>query len=301
MDRIFLEDITTPGLYRVAVVDTDRIFSAQNPGTLATVFERSTTVSRREDDAQIFYAMSPSIDADNIFIDLEDSRRSYRLNKWSINVKDSDASNLFNAINPLDRDSRLELYARYHSVTPDETLTSTSKSLFSLVAFAEKQSWKTGVLQRCIDCLVSPPYRQQPKVYAVIDEQYRRLMRFKHETENNQLPNGDDSTLIMIIRRIVESLGLKHSRDTTIFHNIPDIIQDCIQSIKESTLIPILKQDESIKNILSEIFFLWCGSEIVDCEGGYKLEINSDLTEGLNYMQPLLERPDILYILEAPM
>jgi hypothetical protein len=301
MDRIFFEETTKPGLYRVAAVDKHRIFSAQNPGTLATVFECSSTDHEPSIDAQIFYAFSSSINGDDFFADLRDNHRTQRLNTWSINVKNADIANLFSAVSPLDRSGRLELYTKFHSITPSETITSTSMSLFSLVAFAEKQSWKTGILQRCIDRLVLPAFRNNSNVYAVIDEEYRRIMRFKIETESHESPTGSDSLLVIMIRRIINLLGLQHSRDTQIFTTIPDSIKQHLKFIRNPTMIPVLKESPSIKDTLSEILFLWCGSRIVDCDGGYKLQIDSNVTEGLSYMQQLLPRPKILSILETQM
>jgi hypothetical protein len=298
MDRFFIED-KTDDLYKIAVIDRERIFSAQNPGLLGTVFECSSFNPRREDDAQIFYAMAPSIDGLNLFIDMIDSYRSRKLNTWSIVTKNSDINNLFLAMEPLNRDHRCKLYATQHSITPTETVTATSNSLFSLVALAETQIWKTGILQRCIDCLVFLENRGRGEVYAVIDEEYRRLLRFKYETEYKGPLDTEDEIIIELVRKIIRCLGLKNSHDSTFFSEIPDEIDRYL--IILSTRFPILSQTGSIKDRLTSLLSLWSGANIKECEGGYTLEVESNVLEALNYMQPLLEHPDILEILETPM
>ena len=300
MDRIFIEEINA-NMYRLAAIDRHRIFSAQNPATLATVFECSNESPTRDDDAQIFYAMSPSIDGDNIFGDLLDNHHSHKLNTWSINVKDSNINNIFMAVAPLDHDSRIKLYSERHNITPKETVTSDSPSLFSLVAFANKQSWKTGILQRCLDCLVFSKYRKNAEVYSIIDEEYRRLMRFKLETEIIGIPNYPNAGLIIMIRSILELLGLRNSRDTSIFRDIPESVGAIVTTIRHLSMITILTDKGSLKDTLSEILFLWSGSKVINVENGYKLEIDPNVTKALSYMQPFLQRPKTLTILETHM
>lgn len=298
MDRIFVEQATND-TYNIAAIDKHRIFSAQNPGNLATVFKCSLTHPTPEDNAQIFYALAPSIEADNIFVDLKEPHRSHRLNKWNIGIKDRDINNLFQAVEPLKRSDRLQLYSIRHSVTPAESVTSSSPSLFSLVAFAEAQNWKTGILQRCIDSLVLPQYRNNAEVYSIIDEEYRKLMRFKYETEFNGIPPIINGVLISFIQRVVLSLGLKNSHDTTFFATIPDSIESYLKYLKKT--IPFYQIEGSLKDRLSSVFTLWSGSKIVDCEGGYKLEVDPNIIQGLNYLAPLLQRPTFLSILDTPM
>lgn len=298
MDRFFVEQIVDD-IHRIAVIDRHRIFSAENPGQLATVFECSLTNPTAEDNSQIFFAMAPSIGADNIFADFKESYRSCKLNSWSIVAKNRDINNIFQAVEPFKHSDRLELYSKRHSITPKETIISSSKSLFSLVAFAEKQDWKTGILQRCIDALVLPEYRNNPEVYSLIDEEYRRLLRFKYETEYEGTPDIINGVLVLFVRRLISLLGLKHSHDTTPFNDIPDSI-DCYLEYFSKT-IPFYKIQESRKDQISSILTLWTGATIVDCEGCYKLEIEHNVCKALRYMAPLLKRPTTLKILETPM
>lgn len=298
MDRIFVE-LITDNTHSIAVIDKHRIFSAENPGQLATVFQCSLTNPTSEDNAQIFYAMAPSIGADNIFADLKEPHRSCKLNSWSIVAKDRDITNLFQAVEPLKHSDRLDLYSKHHSITPDETVTSTSKSLFSLVAFSEKQNWKTGILQRCINSLVLPKHRNTPEVYSIIDEEYRKLLRFKYETEYEGTPDIVNGILVSFIRRIISILGLQHSHDTTTFYEISDSIDSYLEFFKKT--IPFYKIDGSRKDRLSSILSLWSGAKIIEIPGGYKLEIDPNVLQGLSYMAPLPQRPKTLTILETPM
>lgn len=298
MNLIFVEQIADD-THRIAVIDKHRIFSAENPGQLATVFECSLTKPTAEDNAQIFFAMAPSIGADNIFADLKEPHRSRKLNTWSIVAKNRDINNLFQAVEPLKHSDRLELYSKRYSITPEETITSTSKSLLSLVAFAEKQDWKTGILQRCVDALVLPEHRNNPEVYSVIDEEYRRLLRFKYETEYEGTPDITNGVLVSFVRRVISLFGLKHSHDTTLFAEIPDSIDSYLEEFKKT--IPFYKIEGSRKDRISSILTLWTGAAIVDCEGCYKLEIEPNVSQALRYMAPLLKRPTTLAILETPM
>lgn len=199
----------------------------------------------------------------------------------------------------MDHDTRLKLYSTRNSIAPSQSITSNSQSLFSLVAFAENQSWKTGILQRCIDFLVTNEFRQNASVYAIIDEQYQRLLRFKLETEVKGIPNCTCPGLVMVIRRIIELLGLRHSRDTSVFSNIPESIYEHIDMLKNLSMILTCKG--SIIYKLSEVLSLWCGTRVIKCEDGYRIEVDEDVTVVLAYMQPFLERPAKLAILEEPM
>ena len=295
MDRIFFEEEDNEVL-RVAAYDTQRVFQAENPGHLASVFECSLKDLTMQDNAQIFYAMAPSIGADDIFADLKSPYRSCKLNSWNITIKDKDVNNLFQAVEPMKHEDRVLLYSNRHSITPTETIISDSASLMSLVAFSQAQQWKTGILQRCIDALVLPNYRCKAEVYAIIDEEYRRLMRFKYETEFPGTPKFPNGVLIDFIRRIVSILGLKNSRDTTTFKEIPDVIDEYLEFFKK--VIPFHDIKAPRKERLSSIFTLWCGSKIVTSEGGFQLEIDSCVTQGLSYMSQLLEKPKKLAILE---
>lgn len=298
MDTVFVEE-HSGDTYRIAVIDRDRIFSAQNPGELATIFESSRANPSREDDAQIFYALASSIGAEDVFADLNETYRSHKLNTWSIGVKDRDVNNLFLAVKPIDRAQRLELYSQRHSITPIESVTSESDSLFTLVAFAEKQTWKTGILQRCVDCLVKQEHRGKPEVYSVIDEEYRRLMRFKLETEIDRSIDPGITARLLFIRRVVQLLGLKNTHDTTPFTTIPISVGDVLTILAK--MIPSHTRKETVKDQLSDILTLWSGASVKEVEGGFQLEVEPNILQGLEYMQPLLTRPEVLVVLDTPM
>ena len=298
MDTSFIEEIKDD-VYRIAVIDRHRIFSASNPGTLATIYECSLTNPTAKDDAEIFHALAPAIGADDFLVDLIENYRSQKLNSWSIATLNSDVDNIFLAVEPLTRSHRLELYSTRYSITPDNGITSTSHSLFSLVAFSDQQKWKTGILQECIDRLVKLEYRRNPRVYSVIDEQYRRLLRFKIETEATSIENDDIRIRTLFIRRLISLLGLKNSHDTTTFTTIPDAVTDVLHSLIK--LFPTLCSDDTLINRLSHILTKWSGAAVVQFDRGYRLHVDATVTEGLTYMQPLLLRPSTLIILDAPM
>ncbi|MCJ7637527.1 MAG: hypothetical protein MUO21_08570 [Nitrososphaeraceae archaeon] len=290
MDRIFFEQIDDS--YQIAAVDRQRIFHANNPGELATIFTTSLTHPSAEDDAQIFYALAPSIDADDLFCDLYVGHRTFKLNYWSIN------SNL----EPLTFDQRVELYQTQYSITPNDLDNPISNSLFSLVAASNQQTWKTGILQRCIDRLVKYEYRSNPIVYGCIDYNYRRIMRFKLETSSVNFDNcvyHDDRTLLLFIRRIIKILGLKHSHDPTVFKIIPDSIVGYLTII--NNLLNKYKIEGSVENQLSTILTLWSGSSLNIVDGGFQIKVDPLIEKGLEYLNPLLIRPKNLIILEASM
>jgi len=298
MDRVFVERVAGDK-YQIAVVDRGRIFAAKNPGTLATVFECSKLTPTSADDAQIFYALAPSIGADDFFVDFCESHRSYKLNHWSIVIKDRNIANLFQALEPLNRVHRLNLYSERHSISPEETITSNSKSLFSLVSFSDQQKWKTGILQRCIDSLVLLDHREKAKVYAVLDEEYRRIMRFKMETESDKLPDIRNTALVLFMRRIIQLLGLKNSHDPTIFHEIPTEVTKLVKVFRRN--VSVYTKQGTPKEELSDILTIWSGASIKEISNEYQLEVNPVVIEGLSYMQPWLSHPEVLTITETPM
>lgn len=299
MDRIFVEEIIRDK-YRIAAIDRNRIFSAKDPGNLATVFECPLVNRSKEDDAQIFYALAPSIGADKFFADLCDDKSSHKLNYWSISIIDNNNTNIFESVRPLNRDDRVNLYKIYHSITPKNFLTSNSSSLFSLVAFSKHQDWKTGILQRCINSLIKPEYRGESTVLAIIDEQYRRIMRFMIETNENSsaadcLMTDSDKNIISQLRLVIRKIGLKNSLDTTIFQSIPDDLFDLGKRKFEIT------KDETLESAITDILYNWNGSTLKTVEGGFQIQPNPDVLKGLSYMQLWLTVPDTLSILDAPM
>jgi hypothetical protein len=297
-ERFFIEQ-EIDNTYRIAVIDIDRIYNSTNPGTLATVFECSLSNPSDNDRAEIYYALAPSIGADYIFADIKEKYRTCKLNNWSISIKDNSSDNIFSSLSPLDINHRIQLYSKQYSITPEQTITSASDSLFSLLDLSKQLSWKTGILQRCIDSLVYPQYRKNPKVYSCIDLQYRRVMRFKYETEFLGIPLISDGILVEFIRKITSSIGLKHSRDNTSFIIINDNVSHYINFIE--TTYPVFYIQGDIKDKLSYILCLWIGSTIIEINHSYKLELNDDVTEALSYTTSLLVKPEKLVIIDAPM
>lgn len=276
MPRIFLEDITD-GRYRLAMIDRAQIAVAEKPGQLGNVYECDHKHRTREDDAQIFYTLAPSIGADGF-------QETTPLNMWSIAVVDANSTNLFTAVAPLTLADREQLYAQPLSVTCQSTLSSSSKSLFSLVALADSSAWKSGILQRCVDCLVKPEHRGNPAVYAVMDAHYFAIRRVQleltHEVVNQEsIIPSNMRIAIFKIRGLIQKLGLQSSVDTHVF-----------------TLTPELPSLESLQHILDQ----WSGSQIITVEGGYRLKPIDNVLRGLSYMQPWLPLPKHLTILETP-
>lgn len=291
MDSFFIDKIVDDK-YQISFVDKNRIFNAENPGILATVFECSNKSPFPCDDAQIFYALSPSINGLNFLTDLTDKNKTCKLNTWSINCK---GDNIL-SVKQLNYEQRLELYSERHNISPENI---DDNSLDSLIKFSQnQQKWKTGILQKCINCLVYVNYRNNPKVYTMIDLHYRKVMRFKYETENKEISELKNIALVDFIRKITVGLGIQHTRDTKIFKNIPDSINSYLTYLK--TKIPKLQDLESL-SLLSELFNLWCGSKIITVDGGYQIQIDDNITQCLTYLQPLLKQPKYLKILEAPM
>lgn len=298
MDTFFVEE-TKDGIYRIAVVDRHRIFSATNPGKLATTFECSAENPSRDDDAEIFYALAPAIGADDPLTDLINKHRSHKLNYWSICVKDVNTSNIFLSLDALDYDKRIELYDKRQSITCDKFLTANSKSLFVLLDFSKQQNWKTGILQECIDRLVKIEFRRNAHVYALIDEVFRQIIRFKIETEDFILKNEEIRSRVILIRKLLSTLGLKHSRDTSVFTVIPETIDLIVVRLIE--LLPTCNSQGNRIEQLSFILKKWSGSSIIKIESGLQLKLDEKVTECLSYTQEWLQQPHKLQILDTPM
>lgn len=293
MDRIFIEE-EKDGQYRIAAVDRHRIFQAANPGLLATIFECSLKSPSMDDRAQIFYALGPQIGALDYEIDLRNRHRSVKLNYWSIQERKPDTDSLFLSIRPLSDQDRLQLYAVKHSISPTETVRAESPSLFSLLALSSQQKWKTGILQRCIDCLVSPEHRGIATVYATIDKHYRYLLRFKLETEGKEV-----SPLCQLIRDITRSLGLRHSHDSIPFTAVPPATLELMAAAMD--FMPIVPPSGSDFERLAALFKSWSGGILISTEGYYQITVPSELQLGESYLDRLLPVPSSLIILEAPL
>ena len=302
MDLIFVERIEGTTC-KLAAIDRDRIFRSRNPGQLATVYDCCWEKLTDEDRAQIFYAMAPLIGGLDIFADIDRSYRSPKLNTWCIGVKDEHSDNLFSALEPMNYDQKVKLYRVRHDIGPTETVTATSDSLFSLMAFAEHNRFKTGLLQRCIDVLVKPEYRGKAEVYADIDEHYRQIMRYKLETETEcKFPTYNHGAEIPLARRLVSALGLKSSCDTTTVFTIPKGISDVNKwaSFFVQALCGNKQITGAVKSV-AEFFRVWSGAKMVECEGGYRLEVDPGMTRAISYMLPLPSKPAVLQILDTPM
>jgi hypothetical protein len=316
MDRFFVEE-ETDGNYRIAMFDKHKIFLANNPGKLANVFECSMTNPTRADDAQIFYALAPMIGANDFCVDLQEKHRSYHLNNWSIITTNSNIDNLFLSVSPLNLEERMRLYSVKHSITPSETLVSNSDSLFALTEFAGKLSWKTGVLMRCIDRLVLPQYRGDPKVYATIDKEYRRLMRFKIEIEGDgsfDSVKAHSTPIIfnLVMKFILIKLGLKNSHDTQTIFNLPDLVGELDNM---AMLVPAIRSTASTEDRLRQLLKMWSGAILTELpdpstmKSGavnlkpkrFKIEVEPDVIIGLSYMQPFLHFPTHLSIIDDPL
>jgi hypothetical protein len=292
MDRVFIEE-EIDGQYRIAAIDRQRIFAAEEPGRLATVFECSLTEPSISDRAQIFYALGQEIGATDWEADLQNKHRSTKLNHWSIQQQNSEADCIFFAVRPLTDNDRVHLYSTKHSITPTQTVTVESSSLFSLVALSEQQKWKTGVLQRCIDCLVKPEYRGRVEVYATIDKHYRHLMRFQLETQDViQFP------LLDLIKQLTQSLGLVHTHDSTPFVSISDSSVELIR--KAIQLIPTFDLSGSLIEQLGQLLARWSGARLVCHDDRYQIDVDADINRGRNYLDLMLPKPESLLILETP-
>jgi len=303
MDTFFIEKIEDD-TYKIALIDKHRIFEATEPGLLSTVFECSLNNPTRDDDAQIFYALAPMINADDSLCDIITSHRSRKLNSWTISVETPNSDNIFTALSPLTRDQRIKLYNTKYSITPEKEITSNSNSLFSLVPLSQQLEWKSGILQRCIDRLVKLEFRGNSHVYALIDEEYRRLVRFKLETESSGKDFLNTRIFVLFIQRLISDLGLKNSRDTTPFIITPDKSSNIEKILKcLNGLFPESLFTGSITEQISNVLLLWCGSKLIkmDDEEKYQLQLDENITEGLNYLQPWLPKPKVLDIIETPM
>ena len=280
MDSFFVETVEN-SLYRIANVDRHRIFNAEDPGKLAISFDCPEVNPSQEDRAQIFYVIGEIIGAFDYFKDLS-GRVSCKLNIWTVfvNKKEDGTAQL----TPLTRENRVMLYAKPFSITPTEKELSLPLHL-NLPTNA--QTWKTGILQRCFRCLLKEG-SFLPRICSLLDEQYRRIMRWKLETETNN-PNN----LVVIINKITKLLGLRHSRDTTPFTAVPDEVNILVEEFAKLCGKPNISLDELLN--------LWVNSRLVTKDGLFQLEINTDITEVLPHMVPLLIVPNKLFIVDEPL
>lgn len=288
MQSAFFEEIAN-NIRSIAYFDIDKIYKSNNPGNLANIYSCSLTNPTPEDCSQLFYSMAPMIDADKYLLDLKDEFRTDVLNYWSRKATTT-------SISSLTLEDKIELYSTVHPITPDQKITITGESILNLLNLIPAQNWKNGILQRCIDFLVSPQYRGNSKVYAIIDQNYRRIMRFKCETE--MLPM-DKPILVKIINKITAILGLKHSHDTAIFNNIPYTVNKYCESFSQHTVNKITSA--SLMDYVSKILTIWSGSKIIQVTGGYQLQVEPDILEGVSYMNNYLPKPRQITLLESPL
>lgn len=286
--------------YQLTVLDPNKIMSSENPGNLSIVFNCSATHRSRHDDAQIFYTLAPAIHGTEYCRDLA-TGISAALNQWQIAIIDGEQPNIFDTVRPLTFDDRLALYQQRYDITQTTATDCTSASLFSLVALSKNQEWKNGILQRCVDCLVKPEFRGNPRVTAVIDENYCRLMRYILETEQ---PDFMDATYYF--RMITSTLGLKNSHDSKIFTLNKDRCE------KISNLLKIILDDELFANQqylrslssvilqLDTLFEMWSGANVRHLRNNkYRLVVTPLVSEGLSYLLPYCPRPAKVIILDS--
>ncbi len=308
MNRFFLEEYDD-SIYKIAAFDIHRIFNATNPGTLATVYECSSTNPTRDDDAQIFYALCPSIGADDIMSDLYKPYKSNRLNSWSIMINDKSYTdrNIFNAVARPSYDDLLLLYNEKYTITPDANplesfnCIKNVNNINALLDASNSNNWKNGILQRCFDCLVFHKYRGKCEMYALLDFYYRYVMRFKWETEYDPIPPFNMGFLFSFVKHITLNLGLKNTHDDTQkFSALPTSVNSYLNLIYQS--VPQLgnRSDDHVAD-LSKFLSIWSGSKIIKTNDEYKIKVNANIRKALSYLQPLLLRPGKLKILEEPM
>lgn len=287
MSKIFVEKISHENNeYSIAYIDTHKIYSAENPGKLAEPFNTTITNRKVQDDAQIFYALAPKIKADDFF-----SKGLPNLNKWFRVIKDRDVPNIWDTTRRPTANELIELYSTYHDISQDETHSSDSESLMTFVVFAETLTWKTGILQRCIDCLLLPKYRSKAISCYMVDKYYYRLMRYKLETEQPEHPN------VLAIHKILKILKLKSTHDTTKFRvsAIPKT-SEYVEELCNEFNIALTNPYENIKNL----FFVWSGGLIEHINvDNFKIAVDPNITLALSYMQPMLQVPKFNRITDA--
>jgi hypothetical protein len=283
MDTIFF-DMEDDEYYKLAVLDVKNVFGMTDPGVLAIPFVCSKKFPKKEDDHKIFSMLAPSIKANDFFCDLEDFYKTQKLNAWSMDF-----------FSVLDYEKRVELYSVRHSITPTteeimkdqlSLLKTFGKNLFDKNLFY----WKNGILQRCIDSLVLLEYRGNPEMYATIDIEYRKIMRFKVETENIELNDPKTEILRILINKIVGIIGIRNTHDETsimkkfvgesVFSNANEILENYIDKIE--TIFPKMKKDGNIIQKISNIFYMWSGSKINDLN---VIEVDPMVKKGLAFMK----------------
>lgn len=276
MDAFFVETITNK-TYRLAMVDRLNIFNSLNPGRLANVLDCSNDNPSVEDREQIFFTLAPNINGLDCYHDLFNKNHTCRLNIWTLFIVNG-------TVFPLNREISILLYGKQHSITPTEEELASPIYLNTPNNF---QLWKTGLMQRCFFCLLRPEYFNNPKICSLLDEFYRKIMRFKIEIESK---NNEEDKIMECFRKILFSLGLKNSRDTSLIEEISNntniLCRDFCKLINREEL------------SLTQIFELWSGSSLVQVSNQYKLVLNPDITEVLNCMVPLLVIPKSLILLE---
>lgn len=279
MSKIFVEKISSENNeYSIALIDTCKIHNAQNPGKIAQPFTTNITDRKIVDDAQIFYALAPKIKADDFFyIGLPN------LNKWSRIIANRDVPNIWDVTRKPTANELIELYSKHHDISQGETHTSDNESLMTLVVFSETFTWKTGILQRCIDCLLLPQHRCKAISYYMVDKYYYQLMRYKLETEYPDHPN------VMLMHKILNILKLKSTHDTTVFElSSGNDLSEYIEELCYEFKIPVKGTCENIKNL----FKFWSNAEIVEVDfNTFRIVLDSNICLALLYMQPMLQAP----------
>lgn len=281
--------------YQIAAIDKSRIFKAQNPGELATVYSCSASNPTVAQDAQIFYALAPQIQANNYFTDLLDQHCSVQLNNWSIQVNDTKSTNLFSMLQIMNLEQRMQLYSTNHSITPADNGDVRADGISIFVVMSQKLNWKTGIVQRCIDRLVKLEHRNNPQVYATMDIKYRYIMRCKLENEHTAPQDPRILSILAKLYALTHMLGLKNSQDTSLFTLISEargIINELCKDFRINTT-------GSDINKLTAITHAWHGGKVAWIGDKYQIVMDPLVLAGLGYTQPWLFCPERLDILDT--
>lgn len=280
--HIFLEN-TDDEHYSLAVVDMvdeknfNVVSSRKFVGKINVDKKRPTNF----EDKAIFDILAPSIGATDIFIDLFDIYETPSLNYWTPKVT-SNPENIFTDIdNCLTLDDRKELYTTRKSITKESIVNFDKFSINFLLESSRADVWKNGVLQECIDRLVKKKFQRKPEVYAIIDENYRKILRFKLELKR---PVLNDHMITQTIRTLTSSLGLQHTRDQSYFETIGQVSTKTIDILSEMVG---LKDLVSYFDKLDKILEIWSGSRLKHHESGsgYYLVVDDKVGTGVSYLK----------------
>jgi len=128
------------------------------------------------------------------------------------------------------------------------------------------------------------------EVYATIDENYRKIMRFQAETNINL--GFFDDIYVSQIHKLTALLGLEHSHSAKKFILQSEVEESIsfFEKLCPGTKSPIDK--------ISEILFKWSGATIISIEDGYQLKVDPDILRGQTYIHHIPHHPGHLSILD---